>query len=80
MSSLATRFRSQYPRDQPPFSARRLAAAQITTLVRFVESRFDEQKTSADIQRLFGPVRDIQYRPLSLRAIFLALARKTEEV
>jgi ABC-2 type transport system ATP-binding protein len=86
MASLATRFReveitreteqplpSSLPADwlQPKTSG---------TLVRFVESRFDEQKTPADIQRIFGAVKDIQFRPLSLRSIFLALARKTEEV
>jgi len=49
-------------------------------LMRFVDSQFDELKTPADIRRLFPNVKDIQYRALSLRSIFLALARKTEEV
>jgi ABC-2 type transport system ATP-binding protein len=49
-------------------------------IVRFVDSRFDEQKTPSEIGRLFGTVKDVQYRALSLRAIFLAMARKSEEV
>lgn len=49
-------------------------------LVRFIDSRFDEQKTPADIQRLFPNAKDVQFRALSLRAIFLAMARKSEEV
>ncbi len=48
-------------------------------IVRFVESRFDEQRTPADIKSLFGTVKDTQYRALSLRAIFLAMARKSED-
>ena len=86
MSSLATRFREvelTRETDQPLPSTLPTDWLQPKTsgnLVRFVESRFDEQKTPADIQRVFGNVKDIQYRPLSLRSIFLALARKTEEV
>lgn len=86
MSSLATRFREveltretlqPLPESLPPDW---LQAKTSGTVVRFVDSRFDDQKTPVDIQRVFGNVRDVQFRPLSLRAIFLALARKTEEV
>ncbi len=48
-------------------------------IVRFVDSHFDEQSTSNEIRRLFGKVNDIQYRALTLRAIFLAMARKSDE-
>jgi ABC-2 type transport system ATP-binding protein len=86
MSSLATRFREvelTRETDQPlpaPLPIDWLQPKTSGTVVRFVDSRFDDQKTPADIQRVFGNVKDIQYRPLSLRSIFLALARKTEEV
>jgi ABC-2 type transport system ATP-binding protein len=86
MSSLATRFREvelTRETDQPlpsPLPTDWLQPKTSGTVVRFVDSRFDDQKTPADIQRVFGTVKDIQFRPLSLRAIFLALARKTEEV
>jgi ABC-2 type transport system ATP-binding protein len=86
MASLATRFREvELTRETEaplpaPLPDAWLQPKSSGMLVRFVDSRFDEQRTSADIQRVFGNVKDIQYRPLSLRSIFLALARKTEEV
>jgi hypothetical protein len=48
--------------------------------VRFVENQFIEEKTSAEIRRLFGEVKNVEYHPMGLRAIFLAMARKSEEV
>jgi len=48
-------------------------------LVRFIDSRFDDQNTPADIQRIFPNAKYVQFRPLSLRSIFLAMARKSEE-
>ena len=47
-------------------------------VVRFVESQFDDQRTGAEIQRVFGHVKAVAFRAMSLRAIFLAIARKTE--
>jgi len=47
-------------------------------VVRFVESRFEEQKTVAEIERMFGPVRDVAFRTLTLREIFLAVAKKEQ--
>ena len=47
--------------------------------VRFVDSRFDEKRAAAEIARVFGSVRDTQFRPLTLRSIFLAMARKSED-
>lgn len=85
MASLSTRFREvEITRDfEAPLPsalpAGWLQAKSSGTVVRFVDSRFDEQRTSADITRLFGLVKDAQFRPLTLRAIFLAMARKSEE-
>jgi ABC-2 type transport system ATP-binding protein len=85
MTSLSTRFREvEVTRDtdgalpsvmpdswlQPKSSG---------AIVRSVDSRFDEQITPAEIKSLFGAVKDVQYRALSFRAIFLAMARKSEE-
>jgi hypothetical protein len=50
------------------------------SVVRFVDSRFDEERTGAEIRRVFGEVKGVEYRAVGLRAIFLAVARKTEEV
>jgi ABC-2 type transport system ATP-binding protein len=86
MSALATRFRKveltrEFDTPLPaPLPANWLQPKASGALVRFVDSRFDEQKTASDIQHLFGNVKDIQFRPLTLRAIFLAMARKSEEV
>jgi len=44
-------------------------------VVRFVESRFDRERTSGEVRNLFGEVRDITYSPMSLRSIFLAMAK-----
>jgi ABC-2 type transport system ATP-binding protein len=86
MTSLSTRFREvELTRDSngplpSPLPDNWLQPKTSGAIVRFVDSRFDEQTTPAEIQRLFGTVRDVQYRALSLRAIFLAMARKSEEV
>jgi ABC-2 type transport system ATP-binding protein len=86
MTSLSTRFREiELTRDSDgplpsPLPANWLQPRTSGAMVRFVDSRFDERKIPFEIQRLFGTVKDVQYRALSLRAIFLAMARKSEEV
>src|SRR6266850_240316 len=86
MTSLSTRFREiELTRDSDGPLPSSLPAnwLQLKTsgaIVRFIDSRFDEQKIPSEIQRIFGTVKDVQYRALSLRAIFLAMARKSEEV
>ena len=85
MTSLSTRFREvELTRDSDgplpsPLPGNWLQPKTSGAIVRFVDSRFDEQKTPSEIQRLFGSVKDVRYRALSLRAIFLAMARKSEE-
>ena len=85
MSSLSARFREveittgsaiPLPLQLP---ASWLNPKSLGALVRFVDSRFDEHKTLAEIHRLFPNAKDVQFRALSLRAIFLAMARKPEE-
>ena len=44
-------------------------------VIRFVESRFDAERTQGDIQRVFGDVIQVSFNPMPLRAIFVALAR-----
>jgi ABC-2 type transport system ATP-binding protein len=86
MTSLSMRFREvELTRDSDgplpsPLPSNWLKAKSSGAIVRFVDSCYDEQNTSSEIQRLFGTVKDVQYRALSLRAIFLAIARKSEEV
>jgi ABC-2 type transport system ATP-binding protein len=86
MSSLSNRFREveitlETAQALPfPLPDTWLQAKTSAYTARFVDSHFDEQKTPADIQRLFGTVKDVQFRPIALRAIFLAMARKGEEL
>ena len=44
-------------------------------VLRFVDSRFDQERTSAEVRSLFGDVRDLTCTPMSLRSIFLAMAK-----
>jgi ABC-2 type transport system ATP-binding protein len=46
--------------------------------VRFTDSRYDAAHTHEEIRLRFGPVRDIEARQMSFRAIFLALARSAK--
>lgn len=44
-------------------------------VLRFIESRFEEERTGGEIQKLFGTVHDMTFTPMSLRSIFLAMAK-----
>jgi len=43
--------------------------------VRFVETRFDEQRTPADVRRTFPDFLDMVVNPMPLRSIFVTLAK-----
>jgi ABC-2 type transport system ATP-binding protein len=45
------------------------------SVLRFIECRFDQERTSAEIRKLFASVRGTTFTPMSLRSIFLALAK-----
>jgi len=45
------------------------------SVVRFIESSFDENRTSAEIREVFGEHRNLTFSPMSLRSIFLATAK-----
>jgi ABC-2 type transport system ATP-binding protein len=82
MTSLAARFREveltlEAERELPSQIPESWLHANVSgRVVRFVESRFEEQKTVAEIQRMFGAVKDVAFRTLTLREIFLAVAKK----
>jgi ABC-2 type transport system ATP-binding protein len=83
MSSLTARFREvEVVVDSPPlvpldrpWPAHWLRPETAPALVRFVETNFDQERTTADIRKLFGDVRSISAHPMPLRAIFVTLAR-----
>ena len=43
-------------------------------VVRFIDSRFDGDRTPADVRRLFPQARNVEFHAMSLREIFVALA------
>jgi ABC-2 type transport system ATP-binding protein len=83
MTSLTARFREvEVVLDSPPllppglpWPAHWLRPETAPALVRFVETHFDTERTTAEIRRLFGDVRNISAHPMPLRAIFVTLAR-----
>ena len=48
---------------------------QASAVIRFIESSYDAERTSADIQKVFGEARNMSFNPMSLRSIFLAMAK-----
>jgi ABC-2 type transport system ATP-binding protein len=83
MTSLTSRFREievtletpvSVP-DNPRWPTNWLRPGAAAGLVRFIETRFDSERTSSDIDRLFCDVRQVTVNPMPLRSIFIALAR-----
>jgi ABC-2 type transport system ATP-binding protein len=81
MALLMTRFRevevtldapATVPADLPQTWVQ-VAASDST--IRFVDSQFHPEDTPGEIVRRFSPIQNTKYTPMTLRAIFLALAR-----
>jgi ABC-2 type transport system ATP-binding protein len=81
MASLAGRFREvELTFASPPtlpqaHSSNWMHLSGSGAVVRFVESRFDEERTRAEIRSVFGDVREMAFTPMTLRSIFLAMAK-----
>jgi ABC-2 type transport system ATP-binding protein len=83
MASLSARFREVEVTVEPPaaipdqsqWPANWLRPEKAAALVRFVETRFDQERTTSEIRRVFDQVRHISVSPMPLRSIFLTLAR-----
>lgn len=81
MTTLTGRFREiELTFDSPPslpgkYPASWMHVSASAAVVRFVESRFDEARTSAEVAQVFGTARNAEFTPMSLRAIFLAMAK-----
>jgi ABC-2 type transport system ATP-binding protein len=79
MTGLSARFREievtgealAMPADPP---ATWLSVEASATVVRFVESRFDEERVVAEVRRIFGEAR-VSIAPMALRQIFVTLAK-----
>ena len=44
-------------------------------VIRFIESRFDAEKTTTEVRNVLGEARNVAFTPMSLRSIFLAMAK-----
>jgi ABC-2 type transport system ATP-binding protein len=83
MTSLSARFREIEVTVEPPavlpgngnWPANWLRPDSTQAVIRFVETRFDAERTNTEIRRLFSHVKQISANPMSLRAIFITLAR-----
>ena len=85
MASLAQRFREvEVTLEAPAAIPSELPATWLTpeaagVVLRFVDSQFDAQQSDAAIRARFTGVREIVARSMSLRAMFLALARSARQ-
>lgn len=81
MTTLSERFREvELTLDEPSNPGQDLPTTWMhinssAAVLRFIETRFDEERTTAEIGRLFGNVRHVSFTPMSLRSIFLAMAK-----
>ena len=81
MTSLTERFREieitlRSPLPSPAaWPATWLNAQQSPAVVRFVDSQFEQDRTVAEVRRLFPDAQQISVNPMPLRAIFVTLAK-----
>jgi len=81
LTSLTNRFREvELTFDAPPALPQPppknwLQISGSAAVVRFTECRFDSERTSFEIRTAFGEPRNITFSPMSLRSIFLAMAK-----
>jgi ABC-2 type transport system ATP-binding protein len=81
MAALTERFREieividgRLP-SPPSWPAAWTNVERLDNLVRCVDTQFEEERTMAEIRRMFGNARQITTKPMSLRAIFVTLAK-----
>lgn len=48
-------------------------------VVRFIESRFDPERTIAQVKSVLGEARNVTFSPMSLRSIFLVMAKASRD-
>lgn len=86
MASLNARFREveltfDAPTTVPPdLPANWLQLTATDCVLRFVDEAFNQENLEAEIARRFGQVRKADYKPMSLRAVFLATAKSNQRV
>ncbi|MGA2736826.1 MAG: ABC transporter ATP-binding protein [Bryobacteraceae bacterium] len=84
LGALADRFREieitfdaapPLPADWPAYWLRPESSAAV---IRFTDSRYDAERTAAEIRTRFTGVRDISATPMPLRSIFVAVAKSAQ--
>lgn len=81
LTSLANRFREvELTFEGPPVLPQKkpenwLQLSTAAAVVRFTDCRFDSERTPADIRELFGEPRNMTFSPMSLRSLFLVMAK-----
>jgi ABC-2 type transport system ATP-binding protein len=84
MNTLGDRFREvevsltspSEPRHSWPEAWMRVETAD--RMARFVDSRFDAEATTRMVREVFGDVHDVTFAPMTLRSIFVAVARSKD--
>jgi ABC-2 type transport system ATP-binding protein len=85
MSSLSARFREvELAFDAPvavptPLPQNWLPFTASDSTIRFVDDAFNEETLRTEISRHFGPVRNATIAPMTLRTIFLAIAKSSRK-
>jgi ABC-2 type transport system ATP-binding protein len=85
MTSLVNRFREiEITSENPCQPSVSLPVAwqnveQSASLVRFIDTRFDRERSLAEVHRFFGDTHQISVRPMPLREIFVTLARASRK-
>ena len=81
LAALSARFREvevtldAHPVPPPIWPSTWMRPECSASVLRFVESRFERERMEAEIRNLFGGWRDISCNPMSLRSIFLTMAK-----
>jgi ABC-2 type transport system ATP-binding protein len=81
LTSLANRFREvELTFDSPPILPQEppnswLQLCTAAAVVRFTHCNFDRERTPAEVRATFGEPRNMTFSPMSLRSIFLAMAK-----
>jgi ABC-2 type transport system ATP-binding protein len=80
MQTLSQRFRQVEvifdvtPAITQPWPQSWMSPQTTPAVLRFVESRFEDERTAADVHRFFPNARTVSFTPMPLREIFVALA------
>ena len=81
LTSLVNRFREvELTFDSPPVLPREVPSSWLqlgsaAAAVRFTHCNFDTERTSAEVRATFGEPRHMNFSPMSLRSIFLVMAK-----